>query len=76
MDTRCDQVLLARGVVAEVMHCCKCGVFHVNVGAITVHFEAPALRDLQEVLAEALAAHERMASADRTGVWQPPADVH
>ena len=61
MEKRCEQTLLARGVVSEVMYCSHCRVFHVNVGAVTVHFEAAALRDLHDTLAAALAAYEHMA---------------
>lgn len=60
MDNRCEQKLLARGAVSEVMYCSHCRVFHVNVDALTVHFEAGALRDLRDTLSAALAAYERM----------------
>lgn len=60
MERRCEQALLARGAVSEVMYCRHCQVFHVNVDALTVHFEAAALRDLRDTLSAALAAYERM----------------
>lgn len=61
MDNRCEQKLLARGVVSEVMYCSHCRVFHVNVDAVTVHFQGAALRDLRDTVSVALAAYERMA---------------
>lgn len=61
MEKRCEQTLLARGLASQVMYCSHCRVFHVNVGAVTVHFEAAALRDLRDTLAAALAAYEHMA---------------
>lgn len=59
MEKRCEQTLLARGVVSEVVFCSHCRVFHVNVDALTVHFEAAALRDLHDTLSAArcLRAH-------------------
>ena len=60
MEKQCEQTLLARGVVSEVVYCSSCRVFHVNVGTVTVHFEAAALRDLRDTLCAALAAYERM----------------
>lgn len=61
MKNQCEQMLLARGVVSEVMYCRHCRVFHLNVDALTVHFEADALRDLRDTLSAALAAYERKA---------------
>lgn len=61
MEQQCEQALLARGVVSEVMYCSHCRVFHVNVDALTVHFKAAALRDLRDTVSAALAAYERMA---------------
>lgn len=63
MQNRCEQALMARGAITEVVYCRDCRVFHVNVGVLTVHFEATALRDLRDTLSAALAAHARMASA-------------
>lgn len=60
MKKQCEQMLLARGAVSEVVYCRHCRVFHVNVDTLTVHFEAGALRDLRDTLSAALAAHERM----------------
>jgi hypothetical protein len=64
MDKECDQTLLARGAVSDVMYCRRCRVFHVNVEVLTVHFEAGAIRDLCETLAAALAAYERIKPAN------------
>ena len=64
MSDRCEQILLARGVKSEVTYCRRCRVFHVNVDAVTVHFDAAALRDLRDTVAAALAAQERAASSD------------
>jgi hypothetical protein len=75
MDKRCEQTLLACGEVSEVLYCRNCRVFHVNVGPITVHVDAPTLRELSDVLARALAAHERMKIL-QAAVPRPPADVH
>ena len=61
MEKRCEQALLARGVISEVMYCSHCRVFHVNVDAVTVHFEAAALRDLRDTLSAAVAVYERRA---------------
>jgi hypothetical protein len=66
MDKGCEQILLARGAVSEVVYCRHCQVFHVNVEALTVHFEAGALRDLRDTLSTALAVHERMAPSKAT----------
>jgi hypothetical protein len=55
---------MARGKVSEVVYCRHCQVFHVNVDALTVHFEAAALRDLHDTISAALAAHERMAPSE------------
>lgn len=60
MEKECVQTLLARGAVSEVVYCRRCRVFHVNVDALTVHFEAGAIRDLSETLAAALTAYERV----------------
>jgi hypothetical protein len=60
MEKRCEQIPLARGAISEVVYCRHCQVFHVNVEALTVHFEAAALRDLRDTLFAALAAYERM----------------
>lgn len=75
MERRCEQTLLARGAVTEVVYCRHCRVFHVNVGAVTVHFDAPALWDLHDVLAGALAVHECMTNTTAAAEWRPPADV-
>jgi hypothetical protein len=64
MEKECEQTLLARGGVSEVVYCRRCGVFHVNVDALTVHFEAGAIRDLSRTLCAALAAYERIKPAD------------
>ncbi len=78
MKKRCEQTLLARGVVSEVMHCSHCRVFHVNVDALTVHFQGAALRDLRDTLSAALAAHERIESgkAAEPAIPRPRAEVH
>jgi hypothetical protein len=60
MNNKCEQLLIASGAISDVMYCRHCQVFHVNVGALTVHFEPTALRDLRDTLAAALAKHERM----------------
>lgn len=60
MENRCDQTLLARGAVSEVVYCSQCRVFHVNVDALTVHFELVALRDLRDTLSAAIAAYGRL----------------
>lgn len=70
MQGRCVQHLMARGVVSEIVYCSHCRVFHVNVGALTVHFEAAALRDLRDTLSAALVAYERVAPEKKAG---PPA---
>ena len=74
MHRRCEQALLARGQVSEIMYCRNCRVFHVNVDAVTVHFDAAALRDLRNTLSAALLAHELMPLEHPAS--QPPADVH
>lgn len=66
MNNQCEQVLMARGAISEVMYCRHCQVFHVNVDALTVHFQATALRDLRDTLSVALAVHERMAPSKAT----------
>jgi hypothetical protein len=66
MDNRCEQILMARGKVSEVVYCRHCQVFHVNVDTVTVHFEAAALRDLHDTISAALAVHERMAPSKAT----------
>ncbi len=71
MEKRCEQTLLARGAVSEVVYCRHCRVFHVNVDALTVHFEVGALRDLRDTLSAALAAYERM-SPDKTAAPAAP----
>ncbi len=79
MEQRCEQTLLARGVVSEVMYCHQCRVFHVNVDALTVHFKAAALRDLRDTLSAALAAHEHAIAQNLLNARQPVrvrGDVH
>lgn len=75
MEKQCEQTLLARGVVSEVMYCSHCRVFHVNVGALTVHFEAAALRDLRDTLSAALAAHECLTGSELAEIATPPAGM-
>jgi hypothetical protein len=70
MEKECEQTLLARGAVSEVVYCRSCRVFHVNVEALTVHFEAGAIRDLAETLSAALAAYARIKPASEPA---PPA---
>jgi len=62
MADKCEQLLMARGAISEVMYCKHCRVFHVNVNAVTIHFNAAALRDLRDTLATALATQDRIAS--------------
>lgn len=79
MEQRCERTLLARGVVSEVMYCSHCRVFHVNVGALTVHFEAGALRDLRDTVSAALATYEHTIAQDLLNARQPVRvreDVH
>jgi hypothetical protein len=66
MEKKCDQLLMARGAISEVLYCRHCRVFHVNVEALTVHFEVAALRDLRDTLVGALAAYERMPPSKAT----------
>jgi hypothetical protein len=67
MEKKCEQVLMARGAISEVMYCRSCRVFHVNVDAVTVHFEVGALRDLRDTVAAALAAQEHIAPEKAEG---------
>lgn len=79
MEKRCEQTLLARGAASEVMYCSHCRVFHVNVGVLTVHFEAAALRDLRNTLSAALAAYEHAIAQNPLNARQPVRvreDVH
>lgn len=76
MQRSCEQALLARGVVSEIMYCRNWGVFHVNVGAVTVHFDAPALHDLRDTLSAALVIHERITNTAEPAVPRPAVDVH
>ncbi len=80
MEQRCERTLLAHGVVSEVMYCSHCRVFHVNVGALTVHFEAGVLRDLRDTVSAALAAtYEHAIAQDLLNARQPVRvreDVH
>ncbi|HXF67070.1 MAG TPA: hypothetical protein VNK67_10300 [Burkholderiales bacterium] len=75
MEKPCEQLLLARGAKAEVVYCRRCRVFHVNVDALTVHFEADALRDLRDTVSAALAASERLAPGEPPGAHAPRARV-
>lgn len=79
MEKQCEQTLLARGVVSEVMYCSNCRVFHVNVDALTVHFQGAALRDLRDTLSAALAAYEHAIAQNPLNARQPVRvreDVH
>jgi hypothetical protein len=62
----CQQTVLARGTVSEVVYCRSCRVFHVNVDALTVHFHAEALRDLRDTLSAALAAYDERVSSEKS----------
>lgn len=78
MTEQCEHALLAHGVAAEVAYCRKCGVFHVNVDALTLRFRATARRDVRDTLSAALAVYERLAleSAAEQAVSPPRVDVH
>ena len=64
MVSKCNQILMARGAISEVMYCNHCRVFHVNVNAVTVHFDIAALRDLRDTVSAALAAHQHIERND------------
>jgi hypothetical protein len=55
----CAQVVLARGVVAQVGYCVACATFHVDIESVSIRFRATALRDLRDTLSAALAAYDR-----------------
>ena len=75
MNEQCEHALLAHGVAAEVAYCSNCGVFHVNVDAVTVRFRAAALRDLRDTLSAALSVYERLGTAEPE-LSHSSADVH
>lgn len=57
---------MARGAISEIVSDSHCRVLRVNVGALTVRFEASAPRDLRDTLSAAM-----MPSAGKTP--HPPA---
>lgn len=50
--------------VSEVLYCRR-RAFHMNIGAVTVHFAAPALCDLRDTRSAALLVDEHMAETVR-----------
>jgi hypothetical protein len=56
----CHTETLARSEVCSVEYCRSCAVFHVNVGAVTVHFRPSTFRILCTTLNTALARFRHM----------------
>lgn len=60
----CHTEMLARSEVCAVEYCRGCGVFHVTLGAVTLHFRPAAFRILCATLNAALARFRRCRPAE------------